>query len=361
MRDTILIVDDEELNRELLRQMFEDKYKILTAADGKEGLKLLSQHINEVAIILLDLVMPVVDGFQVLQILFTRKIIEHIPVVLVTANDDNQTELKCYQMGASAVITKPFEARVVRKRVNDIVNMHHNMDNLQKRISEQESVLLEQKKQLERFNEGLIDVLSNIVEFRDAESGEHVKRVKGLTRILATAYQKLYPEENISSAWIDTVTKASALHDVGKICIPDSILLKPGKLTDEEREIMKSHTTKGCEILDQLAGVQDEEAHKASYEICRHHHERYDGSGYPDGLSGDDIPLSAQIVSVVDVYDALVSDRVYKKAYDKNKAYHMIVDGECGQFSPKMLECLGSVKSQMEDFSVTKYEAEYFA
>lgn len=351
MRDTILIVDDEELNRELLRQMFEDKYKILMAEDGKEALILLSKHITEIAIVLLDIVMPVINGYQVLQVLHNKKIIERIPVILITAKDDIQTEMQCYQLGASAIINKPFVAKVVRKRVEDLISVQQNMENLQQKVKKQENILADQKKRLEEFNERLIDVMSNVVEFRDAESGEHIKRVKALTKIMAKTYQELYPDEGLTDEMIDTISKASALHDIGKIAISDTVLLKPGRLTDEERQIMMGHTTKGCEILNLLVGFQDQDQYKASYEICRYHHERYDGKGYPDGLVGDEIPLSAQIVSVVDVYDALVSDRVYKKAYDKETAYNMIINGECGQFSPKMLACLRKAKKQMEDLA----------
>jgi putative two-component system response regulator len=351
MRDTILIVDDEELNRELLCQMFEGKYKLLTAADGREGIMLLGKHINEIAVILLDIVMPVVNGYQVLQVLHSRDIISRIPVVLITAQDDDQTELQCYQMGASALISKPFKAQTVIKRVDDIINMHQNVEVLQQQVKTQEDQLLEQQKKLEDFNERLLDVISNVVEFRDVESGEHIKRVKGLTRIMAKTYQAMYPEEHITDATIDIITKASAMHDIGKISIPDHILLKPGRLTDDEKQVMMSHTTKGCEILNMLASFQDEEQFRVAYDICRYHHERYDGSGYPDALKGDKIPLAAQLVSVADVYDALVSDRVYKKAYDKDTAYEMIVTGKCGQFSPKMMACFEKARKAIESLA----------
>ena len=350
MRDTILIVDDEELNRELLRQMFEDKYKIIMAADGKEAIIQLSRNIDNIAVMLLDIIMPVVDGYQVLQLLHNRKIIERIPVVLITSKDDIQTEMQCYQLGASAVINKPFVARLVKKRVNDIIAMHQNLDYLQKKVKTQEDILIEQKKRLEEFNEKLIDVMSYVVEFRDVESGEHIKRVKGLTRIMAKAYQELYPQDGLTDEMVDIISKASALHDIGKISISDTILLKPGKLTTDEMEIMKSHTTKGCEILNLLIGFQDEDMFQASYDICRYHHERCNGKGYPEGLVEDEIPLSAQIVSIVDVYDALVSERVYKKAFRKDEAYNMITAGECGRFSAKMIACFEKARKQMEDF-----------
>ncbi len=351
MRDTILIVDDEELNRELLCQMFEGKYNLLTAADGREGIMLLGKHINEIAVILLDIVMPVVNGYQVLQVLHTKGIIDKIPVVLITAQDDDQTELQCYQLGATALISKPFKAQTVIRRVDDIINMHQNVENLQQQVKTQEDQLMEQQKRLEDFNERLLDVISNVVEFRDVESGEHIKRVKGLTKIMAKAYQILYPEENMTDDMINIISKASAMHDIGKISIPDHILLKPGRLTDDERMVMMSHTTKGCEILGMLASFQDEVQFKVAYDICRHHHERYDGKGYPDGLKGEEIPLSAQLVSVADVYDALVSDRVYKKAFDKETAYNMIVGGQCGQFSPKMMACFAKAKKAIEDLA----------
>ncbi len=218
-------------------------------------------------------------------------------------------------------------------------------------MESQRAKLHEHERKMELFNENLIDVVSNIVEFRDLESGEHVKRVKGLTRIMAEAYMELFPDSGLTPYMINIIVRASALHDIGKIAIPDGILLKPGRLTPEEFEIMKSHTTKGCKILKLLDIVQDNEQLTTSYEICRHHHERYDGKGYPDQLKGDEIPLSAQLVSVVDVYDALVSERVYKKALDKDTAYHMIMEGKCGNFAPRILKCLEYARTRIEGFA----------
>lgn len=351
MRDTILIVDNEEENRELLKQIFADKYKILTAENGKEGLLLLGQHMNEIAIILLEIVMPIINGYQMLQVLCNKKIIEKIPVVLITGKCDYQTELQCYQLGASDVITKPFSAEIARKKVDHIVDMYYNMDLLMQKVKVQENRLANQEKKIMEFNERLIDVISNVVEFRDADSGEHTKRLKELSRIIAKAYQKLYPDSGMTDQRVEIISKAAALHDIGKLVISDTILLKSGKLTEEERQIMMGHTSKGCEILNLLVGFQDEEQFKTSYEICRHHHERYDGKGYPDGLVGEEIPLSAQIVSIVDAYDALVSERIYKKPYDKEIAYNMIMNGDCGQFSPRMLACLKEAKAEIENLA----------
>lgn len=204
----------------------------------------------------------------------------------------------------------------------------------------QASVLQKQAQELRRMNERIIETMSNVVEFRNLESGDHVRRVKDFTRILAEYVAELYPEYHFDGEDVDVIAAASAMHDVGKIAIPDAILLKPGRLTGEEFAIMKTHTVKGCEIIEMLENIQESEYGRASYEICRYHHERYDGKGYPEGLSGEDIPIVAQIVSVADVYDALVSERCYKNAYTPAQAYDMIMRGECGQFSPKLLLCL---------------------
>lgn len=350
-RRTILIVDDEEMSRELLRQMFEDDYNILMAEDGKDAIMEISRHIDEIAIILLDLVMPVLSGYQVLQVLNAKKIVDKIPVVLITAQKDTKVELSCYALGASAVLAKPYVAQVVRMQVSSIIEMHKKAEKLEDKIEGYKEELHLQQRKLEEFYDRLLDAISNVVEFRDLETGNHIRKVKGLTRIMAQAYMELYPEEGLTKSKIDTIVRASAVHDIGKIAIPDNVLLKPGRLTDDEREVMMTHTTRGCEILGLLKDIQDEEQYKASYEICRYHHERHDGKGYPDGLKGDKIPISARLVSIADVYDALVSKRVYKKPYDKETAYRMIVEGQCGVFSPELLDCLEYSKNAIEAFS----------
>ncbi|MDE6759990.1 MAG: response regulator [Lachnospiraceae bacterium] len=353
MRNKILIVDDEELNRELLKQIFEEDYEIIMAENGKEAILAVDQHIKELAVVLLDLVMPVVDGYHVLQVLNTKGVLKKVPVILITANTDVQAALDCYSLGAVDIINKPFTAQIIHRRILNTIEMYQNKEKLEKLLRSSNRKLSEKEQQLEAFNDYLIEAVSDIVEFRDLESGMHIKRVKGLTQIMAQAYAKLYPEEGLTEEDIYMIVKASALHDIGKIAVPDNILLKPGRLTDEEFKIMQSHTTKGCEILSKLEEVQDSGQYQVSYDICRHHHERYDGRGYPDGLVGDDIPLSAQLVSVVDVYDALVSERVYKKAFSKDEAYDMIMNGKCGIFSPKMLKCFEEARKVIELFSDT--------
>ncbi|MCM1284035.1 MAG: response regulator [Muribaculaceae bacterium] len=358
MRKKILIVDDEEMNRELLRQVFESEYEILMAENGKEAIRYANHYRDELAVILLDLVMPVVDGYQVLQVLHAERTLEKIPVILITADTDEDTALKSYTLGVTDMFYKPFVAQIVRQRVFNAIEMYQSRERLEELLERSNRKLNEREHQLEEFYDHLVEAISNMVEFRDVESGTHVKRVKGLTQIMAESYRKLYPEEGLTQEQMKTIVQASALHDIGKIAIPDSILLKPGRLTDEEREIMQQHTTKGCDILAMLEDVQDTEHYKAAYEIARYHHERYDGRGYPDGLVGDEIPLSAQLVSVVDVYDALVCKRVYKKAFSKDEAYHMIINGECGVFNPKILKCFEDAREMLELLSDSLAEKE---
>lgn len=348
MKNTILIVDDEELNRELLKQMFESEYTIITADNGKDAIVEIGKHMDDIAIILLDIMLPILNGYQVLQALNAKKILEKIPVILITAHDDSQTESYCYSMGATAIISKPFQVQSTRKRVISTIELYNNMNLLESTVQNQKEQLYKQQHKLEVFYDGLIDAVSNIVEFRNMQFSRHISEVKEITRILATTYAKLYPEANISHEQILTIVRASATHDIGKITVPDSILMKPGKLTEEEHQLIKSHTTKGCEILAMLSNVQNHELYTCAYEACRYHHEKYDGSGYPEGLKGDDIPLAAQFVAMADVYDALRSERVYKQAYDKDKAYDIIMHEEQGAFSEQLLKCFDSARNSIE-------------
>ncbi len=350
MRKTILIVDDEELSRALLSQMFAGEYNAVMATNGREAISKISKHINDIAVILLDLVMPDFNGYQVLQVLSAKNITDRIPVVMITAQKDVKVEMACYALGAVNFINKPYVAQVVRKRVSNVIEMYQRQESLETMVKEQKAELYAQQMKLEQFYDQLIDALSNIVEFRDLETGDHIKRVKGLSKIMAQTYMRLYPDSGLTPEKINTIVRASALHDIGKIAVPDHILLKPGSLTDDERQVMMSHTTKGCEILNMLVDMQDEEQFRVCYNICRYHHERFDGGGYPDNLKGDSIPLPAQLVSIADVYDALVSERVYKKAYDKEKAYQMIISGECGEFGTKMITCFEQAKSVIEAY-----------
>lgn len=349
VRKSILIVDDEEMSRAILKQMFEEEYDIIEAENGKEAIKLAFSQSKNIAAILLDLMMPELNGFQVLQVLVARKLTEHIPVVMITGQKDNKTEMTCYSLGASAVVNKPYVAATVTMQVKNIIEMFNRADSLERKASSYQKELAEEKQKLSDFYDKLVDVVANLVEFRNLESGEHIQRVRNMSKILADRYMALYPDCGLTKDKIEYIVRAAALHDIGKIAIPDYVLLKPGKLTEEEKQIMKSHTTRGCEILNLMIAVQNEQQLKVSMEVCRYHHEKYDGSGYPEGLKGDAIPLAAQIVSIVDCYDALCNERVYKEAYDKETAFDMIVGGKCGAFSPRILECFKQTRYALEE------------
>lgn len=355
MQNKILIVDDAELNRELLADILEDDYTIEMAEDGEEAIHKIKEYDKVLKAILLDLQMPKTDGFAVLEEMRKNGWMDRIPVLIISGEQAIEIENRCFELGVSDFIHKPFEPSLVKNRVKNNVDLFIYKNQLEAKVEKQTKTLREQNKMLQvqaeklkENNEKIIEILGTVVEYRNLESGQHIKRVKGFTEILAHQLMKDYPEYGLDEHKIDMIVTASSLHDVGKISIPDKILLKPGRFTDDEFEYMKSHTTRGCDLLNQIEGIWNDEYRQTSYDICRYHHERYDGRGYPDRLKGDDIPISAQIVSVADVYDALVCERVYKDAYSKDKAFHMILNGECGNFSPKLMECLRKVKDQFE-------------
>lgn len=342
----ILIVDDEEVNRVILHGMFQSEYDTIEATNGQDAIFQIENN-HDLVLILLDIVMPVLDGFGVLQYMQEHNLLEKIPVILITSETVWDSEGKAYSYGVADVIHKPFYPRIVKRRSQNIIELYQNKYNMEVRLKEQEEEIRVQEKKIREGNEFMIDALSSVVEFRNLETGEHIRRIKYFTRILLKYLMKYFPKYGLTPEQVDEIARASAVHDIGKIGIPDAILLKPGRLTAKEFEIMKTHTTIGCDVLEKFRKNQTGEFYRHCYDICRYHHERWDGNGYPDHLAGDEIPISAQIVSIVDVYDALVSPRVYKGPYANNIAYDMIMSGECGQFSPDVLECFGLAK---EDF-----------
>ena len=353
---SIMLIDDNDINRGILAEIFKDKYNIIEASDGSEAVRLINQERSKLAAILLDVIMPGMDGYAVLESMVSRdNLNEKIPVLMITADTSTEAERTSYEKGAADVIHKPFDPVIVDRRVSKAIELYDHKNNLESKIDDQTRVLKKQfiylKKQEEKLrysNEKVIDTIATIIEFRNMESGYHLKRIKGFVRILALTAMNNYPELGLTPHMIEVITQASAMHDVGKISVPDSILLKPGRLTSEEFEVMKSHTTRGCEIIEKLKDIQDKEYYEACLDICRHHHERYDGRGYPDGLKGEENSIGAQLTAIADVYDALVSDRVYKSAYPVDKAYDMIKNGECGVFSPKLLACFEFARPDME-------------
>lgn len=337
-KSTILVVDDIEINRMILSQIFEEDYRIMEAADGSQAMEIINSR-DDITALLLDLLMPNMNGLDVLKELNESGKIKNIPVFLITAADSEEMLMEGYDLGAIDIIRKPFIPQFLKHRINNVVELYRHRNELQE-------IVAEQVERLSRLNQSMIETLATAIEFRDCESGEHVKRICGLTRVLMNKVSDTYPQYHLPRSQIEKIVTASILHDVGKISIPDAILNKPGRLTDDEFEIMKKHTLKGCELLQSIPNSMDEDIYNYSYDICRHHHERWDGKGYPDGLEGDQISIWAQVVAVADVYDALTSERVYKKAFSHEKAIEMIVNGECGTFNPKLIKSFQEVMNR---------------
>ncbi|MCD8076312.1 MAG: response regulator [Lachnospiraceae bacterium] len=347
-KKTILIVDDVEINRAVLVEIFKDEYDILEAAGGEEALAIMNQN-EEISAVLLDLLMPGIDGLGVLKNMNVTGRIRTVPVFLITASESRELLLEAYHLGAVDIISKPFYGHFIKHRIKNIIDLYSYQNEL-------ESIVAEQVTRLEKVNRSVIATLAALVEFRDCESGEHVRRMSTLTWLLMQEVSERYPEYHLPAAEIDKIGMSAVLHDVGKISIPDQILNKPGPLTAEEFAIMKGHTIKGCEILQKIPELLDEGTYIYSYDICRHHHERWDGRGYPDGLAGDEVSIWSQVAAVADVYDALTSDRVYKKAYSHEVAMQMIFNGECGAFNPKVLEAFRQSEDRILELYQEKQE-----
>ena len=339
-RPRILIVDDAEINREILHAMLEDEYEILEAKSGEECLETLSEMRDEISLVLLDIMMPGISGFDVLSKMTEKGWIDDVPVIMISAETKEEKVLNAYELGASDYITRPFDNRVVRHRVSNIMHLFAK----QRRLN---SMLSQQFYERERESRMLVDILAGAMELRNGESGLHILHIRNFTEILLERLCQKSDEYSMSQAERQTISMASALHDIGKMAIPDNILNKPGRLTDEEFAVMKTHAALGAQMLENLDQYRNDPLMKTAEAICRWHHERWDGRGYPDGLKGDEIPIAAQVVSVADVYDALTSVRVYKPAYSHEKAMDMIIHGECGAFNPLIIQCLIDVQDRI--------------
>ena len=340
-RQSILIVDDSEMNRAILAEILGSDYNILEATNGRECLAMLEQYDTGIALILLDIVMPVMDGFAVLSEMNRSHWIEDIPVIMISSEDADTVVRRAYELGVSDYVSRPFDAGVVYRRVFNTIKLYAK----QRRLA---SLVTSQIKEKEKNTQMMISILSEVVEFRNGESGQHVLHIGTLTQRLLERLTQKTDKYDLPPETQELIVMASALHDIGKIVIDDKILNKPGRLTPEEFDLMKTHTVVGANMLDHLGRYKNEALVKTAHDICRWHHERWDGRGYPDGLAGDDIPISAQIVSMADVYDALVSKRVYKAAYSPDTAVQMILHGDCGQFNPLLLECLVEIQDVLK-------------
>ena len=337
-KQKILIVDDAELNREILKEILGETYNYLEAENGKQAIQIMGDNLG-IDLMLLDINMPQMNGFEVLKWMNQSQCIDETPVIMISSEDAVDTMREAYEMGITDYISRPFDSVIVKKRVQNTLSLYANQKHLI-------NAVYDQVYEKEENNNIMIRILSNILGSRNSESSEHILHIRTVTEILLRKLVKITDAYPMTETDISLITTASSLHDIGKIRIPEEILNKPGRLTDEEFKIMKTHSEIGADIIQNMHFPKDNPLVRASWEICRWHHERWDGKGYPDGLKGEEIPISAQVVSIVDVYDALTSERCYKKAFDHDTAIQMILDGQCGQFNPILLKCLKELSPQ---------------
>ena len=341
-KQKILIVDDSEMNRSLLADILEEQYDVVEAENGVEAISLLSRQRADFSLLLLDIMMPEMDGFEVLAYINKYHWNDTFAVIMISADDSPANIKRAYDLGAFDYISRPFDSTIVQRRISNTMFLYARQQRLEK-------IIAEQFHEQEKNNKLMISILSHIVEFRNGESGLHILHVNTITKYLLKQLVWRTEQYPLSKADISLISTASALHDIGKIAISDTILNKPGRLTAEEFEVMKTHSMVGARMLSDLPFEQQEAPLvKVASEICRWHHERYDGNGYPDGLKGDEIPIAAQVVALADVYDALTSERCYKKAYSHKEALNMILEGQCGAFNPTLLLCLQEIADTLE-------------
>ena len=340
-KSQILLVDDSAMSRMILKEILGGDYSILEAENGQECLEKMQAEAGNIALVLLDINMPVMDGFEVLKAMNANHTIEDIPVIMISSDDSDAAIRRSYELGASDYVNRPFDARIVYRRVTNTIKLYAKQRRLVQMVSDQ-------IRARENNTDMLVGVLSHIVEFRNGESGAHVRHIRIITELLLHRLLEISSQYPITAEQQDNIPLASALHDIGKIGIDEKILNKPGKLTPEEFEVVKTHSMLGAEMLHQLENFNEQPLLQTAYEITRWHHERWDGRGYPDGLKGDEIPISAQLVALADVYDALTSERCYKKAFSHEKAVQMILNGECGAFNPLLLQCLTDMQTDLK-------------
>ena len=342
-RQKILIVDDSNLNRDILKEILGDTYNYLEAENGNQAIQMIGENIG-IDLMLLDINMPQMNGFEVLEIMKRSQCIAETPVIMISSEDAVNTMRKAYELGITDYITRPFDSVIVKKRVQNTLGLYMKQKHLI-------NVVYDQVYEKEENNNIMIRILSNVLGSRNSESREHILHIKTATEMMLRQLVKITDAYPMTEADISLITTASSLHDIGKIRISEEILNKPGRLTDEEFKIMKTHSELGADMIRDMHFPKDNSLVRASWEICRWHHERWDGKGYPDGLKGEEIPICAQVVSIVDVYDALTSERCYKKAFNHDTAIQMILDGQCGQFNPILLKCLKELSIQLSKMS----------
>lgn len=353
----LLIVDDDAVNRAILRKIFSKSYTVAEAENGRQGLSEILNPQNHFLAILLDVIMPEMNGIEVLRQLNQRGLLKQIPVFLITAEVSEQVIKEAYQLGVMDVIRKPFVSYVVMRRVESVIELFEARKHLNRVVEKQQIELLDQANKIIQLNQGMIEALATAIEFRNEESGGHVQRISQITRLMM---ENTCFGDGLNDKEIDNIALGAIMHDLGKITIPDAILTKPGRFTPEEYEIMKTHTTNGVAILESIPQLRDSEVFEYACDIALHHHERWDGRGYPEGLTGDEITPWAQVVSLADVYDALSCKRVYKASYSRSTVVKMIRTGQCGIFNPRLLDSFFLIEDQLYEMYQSIPEAQNF-
>lgn len=357
MRKTILIVDDSKFNRDIIRKQLEELsgFHLEEKENGQEALEFIEAHEEDIAAVTLDVVMPVMDGVTLLKHLNEKALMKNFPVVVVTSEQPGDIVEACFDYGITDFIRKPIREDIMLKRIRKHMELYLQRNEFRemverqtKTVRNQYALLQKQAQRYERLTDNVISMLGTVVEFRGLGNSLHIQNVRAYSRILANRLAQDYPEYGIDKEMVERIVSASGLHDIGKAFIPEAILLKPGKLTDDEYELVKSHTLRGCEVLEQLDFDWDPDFFQICYDICRSHHERYDGTGYPDHTKGDGIPIAAQIVAVADTYDVLTTERVYKRAFSPDMAFQVIISGDQGMFPPKIMESFRKARGEME-------------
>lgn len=352
IRDTLLIADDMKMNRALLSLMFKEQYKVAEAENGQVAIDYLEDHGDTVACLLLDLLMPVKDGFEVMQYMKDRQMMEQVPIILITSESSAETEANAYDLGAADVIYKPYVERIVMRRVKNIVDLYQHKNHIEDLVQEKTKQIAEQAAEIKESNNVLIEGLGKIVEFHTPESKEHSSRVKTFTGLMLHYALELHPELGLTKEDVDAIVRASVLHDIGKLAISNDILIKPADTrTIEETHIVQSHPAIGCEILECFSNIKDQKFYHYCYDICKYHHERYDGEGYPNKVFGDAIPFAAQIVGIADAYDTLVTRTDFHTPFSHHAAVEEIVNGNVGAFSPVALDCFIMAKEEINELA----------
>lgn len=349
IRDTILIVDDQEMNRAILSHIFEKRYQIKEAENGKKALEYIKENKDKIIAILLDIIMPEMDGIELLERLKEEELENNIPIFLITADTSQEKMREGYELGVSDIIEKPFVPYFLEKRINSIIELYKTKERLKNIVEHQAEIIEEKIKDIKTLSNTMLETLALAIEFRSGETGQHVQNIRRLTlKLLKKLREEKYEEcVTLTDEDIENIADASVLHDIGKIAIPDAILNKPGRFTSEEFEIMKAHSAKGGEIIERIPDREKRPIFKYAYDICRHHHERWNGKGYPDGLVGKENKIWAQVVALADVYDALISKRCYKDSFDRQKAVDMIINGECGEFNPELIRVFAEIEKEL--------------